>query len=155
MPTLVLVCMIAQLQPDAQPAPTKSAPQPATIDQWGQPPDLGEMVARTLVATGVVLALAVASIFALRLFLKPVPAQATSDSELLSLQARMRLGPRAWLLMIRAGGNDVLVALDQNGIQHVAVLPVPFGDEGWQQADGQGHEHGTTTAQGAESGYRS
>ena len=93
------------------------------------------MVGRTVLATGIVLALAVGSIFVLRLFIQPVPGPASSDSELLTLQARMKVGPRAWLLMVRAGPNDVLVAVDQGGIQHVTVLPVPFSEEVWSEVD--------------------
>jgi len=133
---LVVAWLAVQSTPAPDAPPTQT---PESLRSWGEPPNLTEMVGRTALATGIVLALAVLTIVALRFVVRPLPAAASTDSELLSLRARMRLGPRAWLLLVRAGENDLLVALDQSGIQHLTVLPVPFSEQPWQDttmADG-------------------
>lgn len=130
---LVLLSGTIRAQTPGSAAP--SGDVPTEPNPWAEPPDLGQLVGRTILATGIVLALAIGTIAVMRYFVKPVRVGSTSDPEQLSLIASLSLPQRATLLLVRARDTDVLVMLDPGGARSMLVLPTQLdGDTGWQPA---------------------
>lgn len=129
--TAVALCPVSLRGQTAPPSQEQDIPAPRT--PWAEPPELSELVGRTVLATGIVAALAVVSLLLMRHFLRPTRTGTTSDPNVLSLVASISLPQRAALFLVRARNTDILVALDPGGVKSVTVLPESFDEAAWQE----------------------
>jgi flagellar biogenesis protein FliO len=97
-----------------------------------------DLVSRTLMATGLVLAMAVASLVALKFFFRRAGLPAATASTDLQLRGTLRIPGRVWVHLVRVGRHELVIAADPGGVRAALLLPEPFGLEaGWNETSAE------------------
>ncbi len=92
---------------------------------WPEVPDLGQMVVRMVVGTGIVLGLSVLSLWAARRWLQPASSGGDRHGQMALLDT-LRIGNRCAVHLIHVQGTRVLIGVDTNGLKSMVTLPERF-----------------------------
>ena len=105
------------------------AGEPAWMVEAGpQTLDLGGLIARLLIATGVVLVLAVLAVLAVRKWMGPAFTPGVAKSSRLRLVETLALPQRASLQLVELDGRTVLVGMNAGGLQTITPVERPFSE---------------------------
>jgi flagellar biogenesis protein FliO len=127
-PALALASTVAAAgpAPSAVPAPA-SEPITYTPPSWPEPPTAGPLLLRLVLATGAVLAIGIATSFAVRRF-APRPPAGRNDSRLQLLET-LSLGNGTSLYLLECCGRRFVAGVSPSGFRSLAPLPEPFENE--------------------------
>jgi len=90
--------------------------------------DLGELIARLVIATGIVLVLAVLAVVAVRKWMGPALSPRIEKSSRLRLIESLPLPQRASLQLVELDGRPVLVGMNSGGLQTITPVERSFSE---------------------------
>ena len=117
---------------NSQPAADGSGVDPGT-PAWmketsPQTLDLGELIGRLVIATGMVLVLAVLAVVAVRKWMGPTCQPGVAESSRLRLVEALALPQRASLQLVELDGRPVLVGMNSGGLQSITPVERSFSE---------------------------
>lgn len=104
-----------------------------SIPEWASqsPPDalnLGDLISRLVIATGIVLVLAVVSVLAIKKWMGPIPSTRQTPSQRLKHIESLALPQRASLQLVELDGRPILIGMNAAGLQTIAPVEKSFAE---------------------------